>query len=291
MTAPTITYGHGAFTDCDDGSIWTFSQGYNISGTSKTIEHNDILKLGATFDDSGNEFAVWDYDITNISSDTYSKIIVRWKTSVSSNGGGARVQLQFSDATTQYIVGETNPEFSTTWKVTTATITSGKTIDKIRVWIDDYPDSVASGTDYVYIDFIMICKGIFTFPQCDEVSMDLTNVYADLTAPTRVGDITQYLAMNSPIIRLTGKIDVDTSNWGSPYGEYLYYIWREACSDPWQWFTSDLINCKVTPRTFHISQNSDSKALRVWSCELRKYDKSSGAETTWSGKQYYGFES
>jgi len=121
--------------------------------------------------------------------------------------------------------------------------------------------------------------------------MELNNAYADLRAPTRIGDIIQYLGMNAPTIRLNGKIDVDTSNWGSPYGEYLYYIWREATNDPWQWFTSDLINCKVTPRTFSLSQSSDSKALRLWSCELRKYDKSSGAETTWGGKQYYGFES
>jgi len=283
MTNPTITYSHGFLTDCDSATNWTETASPTLTSTGLTVLYNDIFKLTGTASTAG-QYTYWEYDLTNISSDTFTKFLIRYKTSASSTGLGAKVELVFTSGT--QIILDTS--FSTVWKVASGTITKGKTIDKIRLYA--VSDAASSG-EYVLYDFILLCKGTFTFPQCDDVSIDLTNVYADLTPPTRVGDVTQYLAMNSPIIRLTGKIDVDTSNWGSPYGEYLLYIWREACSDPWQWFTSDLINCKVTPRAFHISQSSDSKALRVWNCELRKYDKSSGAETTWSGKQYYGFES
>lgn len=280
--------------------------------TSLTVEHGDIFKLTGVCDGIGDEQVGYidDNDFNNsgeyynINTDIYTKFLIRWKTSVGSNGLGAKVILDFSTdhSDVQVILGTaTVPVFSTSWRVTSGTITPGKTVKRIIIYADDYPDSVASGEYYVYYDFLLLHKNTFTFPYVHVVGPELRNVYADLHPPGRVGTITQYMGMESPVIRLSGKIDTNVdedSGWGVPLLDKLYYIFHEAHTDPWQWFSTGgladaehperFINCKVTPRNFKFDLDKDSESYRAWSVELRKYDKSSGAELTWADKQYFG---
>lgn len=278
MTNPTLTYGHGFLNDMDDAADWTETE------SSLTCAHSslyaDVLKLEGTPNDSGDEYAYYEQNITDISSSTYTKYMVRWRTSESSNGLGARVKLVFTSGT-QWILGEDAPEFSTTWQVETGDITTGKTVDKVQLWADDYPDSTDSGTDQVYFDFVLLHKNTFTFPfVAGNVELDMLNLHAKIPGLSRVGSHTQYMGMQDPIIRLNGEMDSNT-DWGSPDGEYLYYIWSHAHEDTFQWFTSDLINCKVIPNRFTIAQDSQIEALNRWSAELSMYNASSGSENRW----------
>ena len=285
MTNPTLTYGHGYMNDMDDASDWAeVETGLSCTATSLYF---DILKLTGICDDAGDEYATYTADITDISSSTYTKCLVHWKTSESINGCGARVQLEFDDASTQWILGETTPQFSQQWQLTSETVTTGKTIDKIHLYADDYPDGAASdGTSYVYYDYVLLCKNIFTFPYVTSpdgnarVQLDLDNEIAELHPPGMMGSHTQEVGLKNPVILLNGTMDSNTS-WGTPYGQHLYYIWLHVHEDPWQWFTSDLINCKVLPKHFSIAQDSGVDALRTWNAELMMYNKSGGGKTEW----------
>lgn len=287
MTAPTITYGHGYLTDCDDNTGWSETvSGILAADASLTVDHGDIFNITAKLDGAGDENVQYEKNITNISSNTYPYFLVRYKTSASSNSLGARVKLVFTSGT-QWILGETTPQFSTTWKVVTGTITTGKTIDKIQVWADDYPDSANSGTPSVYFDFILLCKYIWTLPDFKVLRPAFEKKIAQIPIPERDGDVIQDLGLKSPQIILQGDMQHGES-WGTPYGEYMYYIMRD--SDPWQWITSDMINCKAKPTYFGPSQEASSGQQRLWELRLLMYSLSSLGESTWDGKQWFGME-
>jgi len=180
--------------------------------------------------------------------------------------------------------------FSINWTTVSGEITPGKTISYVYIYADDVPDSIASGTYQVYYDFILLHKGTFTFPAITKgTELSLQNIYADLEIPGRVGSVTQFLGQSSPTIRLTGSME-NWQNWGvSPkYGEPLFKALLEMHKDPWQWFTSDLINCKVTVRSFGPSKRAASRTQREWTLELKKYDLSSGNETLWDNLSWLG---
>jgi hypothetical protein len=287
MTNPSITYGHGFLSDCDDDTDWTEFDAPTLTDTSLTVEIEDIFKLTGTASEAG-EYTYWEYELSNVSPAIYPYWIVRFRTSETSVGLGAKVEAVYNSGT-EVLFG---PSFSTAlqpWKVQSGILKNpdeATSIDKIRLYA---ASDAACTAKSVYYDFALLHKGIFNIPWVNNVSLDLEDVFADLHPPGRVGDISQYLGMNSPDIRLDGKIDVDSTSWGTPYGEYLYYIFREAHKDPWQWFTSDMINCKATPRKLHLEQSYGSDAsLRTWWATLKKYDRSNGAETTWNNKNWYG---
>ena len=287
MAKPTITYGHGYLTDCYDATGWLeFRENMADADASLTVLYNDVFKITAKFDQGAtDEYVYYQKDITDISSDIYSKFLIRYKTSESANGAKAKVMLGFSDSSAQTIL---DGSYSTRWTTASGTVTSGKTISYVRIYADD---DGTDGTFYVYYDFILLCEGTFSFPYVHSIDpLQLSNRYADLAIPGRDGDIQQYLGMKSPLIKLSG--DMEEGTWGGSkieFGEFLYRIFHENYHDPWQWFTSDLINCKVTPRDFYISQKHDSNAHRVWNLVLAMYSASSGAESTWNSLQWLGF--
>jgi len=253
-----------------------------------TILYGDVLQIEAVFDEGAtDEYCNYEKDITNFSSNTYPYFLLRYKTSESANGAKAKVILGFTSGT-QVILDES---YSTTWKVASGTITADKTVDKVFFYAED--DGV-NGTFYVYYDFLLLHKGIFNFPYVDDISLELENRYADIAIPGRVGDISQYLGSPSPVIKLSGKIDIGAdSTWGEPPLEYLYRVWQEAHSDRWQWFSTGglgdsdrIINCKVTLRKFPFIENKE--ATRAWSLELKHYSLSSGDEDTWGDLQWLG---
>jgi len=281
MTAPSITYGHGYLTDCDDVTDWTETTGGSIGGTVFACDHGDIFRLGGTCTDAADEYVYREYNLDNISSNVYSKYVLRWKTLNAADALGARVKLIFTSGS-QWILGESAPQFETTWQVKTGTIDPDKTIDKIQLWADDYPDSEDGATSAVYYDFVLLHKGTFTFPFIDDISVDFENRIVDIVIPGRPGDITQYLGAPSPSIKVTGKIDIGaSSDWGTPILEYLYRIWQEAHKDPWQWFSTGglsdsdrIINCKVTLRRLSFVENKE--ATREWTLELTHFSLSGG---------------
>ena len=286
MTAPTITYGHGYLTDCDDATGW----GENLNNmlgadATLTVQHKDIFQIQADFDDGAgtDEYCYYEKDITNISSNTYPKYLIRWKTSAGSAGAQAKVVLVFTAGTQEIELG-----YNTTWAVASGDTTSGKTIDKVRFYADDELDVTPNGTYYVYYDFLLLHRGTFTFPFVDgRVFLKPSKKNVELDIPFRDTGILQQFGMKSPQILLEGTMNTNR-NWGTPDGEYLYYILRNP--DPWQWFTNDLINCKVVVDNegFSLGYDKNVAAQRVWSLPLKLYSLSSLAESTWDDKQWFG---
>ena len=247
------------FSDCNSKTSWNEEfVTKTLTSTSNTVTNDDIFDITGTASAAG-QHTYWGYDFANLDSNLYTWIVVRYKTSEASAGLGAKVVLIFNDSSTQTILDTT---FNTVWTTVSVIVTANKTIDVIRLYA--VSDSNCGSGHHVYYDFALICKGKFTFPSLENLDFDMDNIYADLPIPSRIGNQTQYAGMNSPDIRLDGRIDVTTTGWGTPYGEYMMLIMQEAATDPFQWFTSDLTNCKVTPRHVKISQNRE--ALRIWLC-------------------------
>jgi len=238
-----------------------------------TVDDGDFFNINVSAS-AGNKIAYYSYpneggapDI-DISTTIFTKFLARYKTSDSSIK--AKIELVFSDASTQVVLAETS---STTWATVSATTTTAKTLDHIRLFGNQ-------ATGDVYYDFVLVYHGIFTFPFVSELEqLELENKTAFLESPNRVGDIPQYLGAKSPVIQVGGVMNTATA-WGTPGGEYLLEAWLHTFDDPWQWYTSDLICCKVVPLKFIISKVK-GRRQRVYDLFLRKYDLSSGDATLW----------
>lgn len=308
MTAPTISYGHGFLDDCSSTTGWTETE----SGLAATlaVENDDIFKITGTMDNAADEYVTYEKDITNISTDLYPKLLVRWKTTLAAAGLQAKINAVYTVGNTSTTLG-----FSTAWTTTTIDLTAGKTLDKIQLIADDNPDSTATGTDYIYFDFIMVCKGVFTFPYISgKVHFEQENVYAEPPISSRIGRPDQYMGMNNSDIVLDGKIDINTGycsdssfttqatceaagkTWiawsgatrtaAGVYCEYLRLIMQEAASSPFQWFTSNIFKGKVTPRRIVLDQ--DGESLLAWQFYLKQGSRSGGQLATWDNLQFWG---
>ena len=229
----------------------------------------DKLRIAATFDEGAtDEYVYYEKDVDNYSSNTSPVFLIRYKTSASSAGAHAKVVLDFT-AGTQIILDNA---YSTTWTTVTGAITPAKTIDKIRFYADD---DGTNGTFYVYYDFLLLHKGIFTWPYCDNVNFISPNRINKLGVPGRVGDITQYGGSESASVHVTGTMDTGTG-WYDEVdtikpGSYLYKVVHDMRTDPWQWFTSDVCNMKTSVDRFEIGQIKDSGVQRVYDLLLSEY--------------------
>ena len=259
MTAPSITHGHGYLNDCDAADPTTYYVENRTSmdaahATPSTL-HGDVLQIEAIFDDGAtSELVYYRKDITSISSDIYTKFLLRYKTDKSASGARAQVVLDFDDATIQVLLDAT---YNTTWTTVLGTITPGKTTDYIRFYaVDDGTD----GTFYVYYDFLLFHKDTFTFPNV-AYGLDFTPPprYATIPIPSRVGDITQNLGSESATVRASCDLDIDnaTNDWKRPQGtltpktdyvngEVFMEIAHLSSTAPWQWLDTGTEQFKVT---------------------------------------------
>ena len=276
MTAPTITYGHIAMHDLDSVTSFSETDTNNIAGWASD---GDVITATVT-PTADAQTAQYEYDhTTTASTTTLSKILCRFKTSVSSAGVKAGLKVTFTDASTQTI----DLGFSTTWKTTATTLTLSKTIDKVALVVT--ASGWTAGTFYVYFDFYLACKGVFTFPYVHgNVDVEMPINDANLRASQRVGNITQLLGADSVPIMVTGEMDAETDWKGTNniIGEIFYDIAQNAYTEAFQWFTSDVVSCKVRPVNIHLSQMGGTNAQRVYTVSLREYRKRCG-----SNENYY----
>jgi hypothetical protein len=106
-------------------------------------------------------------------------------------------------------------------------------------------------------------KDTFTGPTISDEKEPKQDV--NLQFPQSGVNVAKYLGAYSSIIRLRGVLE-DSS---PEYEDYLIGRWLEMRSAPWQWFSSDEINGKMTVHDLNI----DKKA-RHWTIDLRKYSSS-----------------
>lgn len=288
-TNPTITWDHGYFFDCDDDTGWGETE--SSLPSTLTVLHGDIFQIEGAPDDAGDEYVHYEKDITNFSTNTYTKYVVRSKTSVSSNGLKPYISWQFTAGFQDIAL-----DFSTRWKVSTGTITASKTVDKIRLAATDDPDALAAGTYQVYYDFVLACRNIFTFPHVKKIYLKTPQKLAQLEIPGRAGDIIQKLGMKSPEIVIEGDMKAGET-WGDTtltYGEILMRIMNS--SDPWQWLEFSLgsedVGFKVTPNIagLELELPSNEKGVAGYRCPFIVTNLSDLLESTWADLQWMGIE-
>ena len=274
MTLPTLTYLQGLNIDCDNDTGWTRSHS-GLPDAALTVVNSNIFKMTGTCDAATEEYAYWEKDVTDFSSTTYNKWMLKWRTSVASSGLGAKVVVEYDDASEEAIFGYT-PQFSDSWALETGTLTTGKTVDKIQFHMNDHPNSVDSGAYSVYYDFLIFYNDTFTFPYFKNLyPLKLHNNYATIKPPGKMGVIHQYMGMDNIQLELTGDM-MSGETWGGSnmtYGEYITLMFMEASTIPFQWLTSDLINCKVIPVDFEVGQQEGEDNQRQWRLILEEYSK------------------
>jgi hypothetical protein len=286
MTNPTITYGHAYLVDSFNGAGTTWAWGgYNVPPGDKTIAilHDDWLDLGVTFDQTLDEYSYVETPGISASTNLYPTAIIRWKTGVSSNGAGARVQAYFSDTTTQDLLDIAGtPQFSTLWMVTIATLTPNKVLDCLRFFADDYPNSLSSGTYHTYFDFALICRGQFTFPNVGHrLRFSTPPRYVDQEMINRVTDNTQPMGAASSTVLL--DCDFNIGNWkrtaDATDGQIFMDISHNAKAEAFQWLTFDKGCFKVTLRDPDFILEGTNHQL---TCGFKEYSRCSASNYSYT---------
>lgn len=283
----SVTYGHAYLNECGKTSDWSFGENSGIGSLAIDTTYPSRICMTGTCDDAANEYAYYSRDISSlvITTSVYPKIMVRWKTSAASNGLGARVRIDYTDASTQDILNAAStPQFSQKWTVTTATLTPGKTVKYILLYVDDYPNTVASGTFSTYYEYILFYTGTFTFPNVGH-SMDvhLPPRYATIPIPGRIGDITQNLGSESAFVNISCDLDVGT--WKrliangftqDDYvdGEVFYDISHNSYKEPFQWLKTGQEQFKATLETPILRRENGRRMLNLLFREYRHFDAS-----------------
>jgi len=279
LTKPSITYGHGFLDDCCKLTgltygDWTETDTGNLLSSAVSVDDYFVLTRSA-----GAAEAYLSYpneggaNNLGLSSSIYTKIFWRYKTNNSNIK--AKIVLVFNDAT-QTVLAESS---STTFTAGSATITSGKTIDHVRLYAN-----AAAGT--VTYDFVLICKNIFTFPNT-QYGTEFTPParYADVEIPGRITDVTQNLGSPSATWMASCNLDVSnaTEDWKRPQGvlspktdyvkgEVFIDISHNSYQEPWQWLDTGKHRFKVTLRTPQFPESADQHSLDL---TFREYSRSS----------------
>lgn len=279
MTLPTITYGVGWQTDCGDRSDWSDDHAHEDGmSATLTVDNGTVFNI-AVSSVAGNKSVYYEYDIPTylgpISSDKYSKFLVRYMTSNTSIR--AKIVLVFTSGT-QTVMAETS---NVNWTIFSETITPGKAIDMIRIYATQ-----AKGN--VYFDFISINKGTFSFPDFKRIRINPKPKLAVIAIPSSDTDIIQHLGRaNTEIF-----IDVEMKSgetWGGSkltYGEYLMQVLYDRY---FQWLTTDQGNFKVMPNPsgFEFTQDSDSGKQLLATFAFLEYDEGDASifiDSAWYGK-------
>lgn len=269
----TVTYGHGYLTDCNDTTGWTEARN-NMIDADATLEviYDDEFRITAIFDNGATgENCSYTKDITDISSDVYTKYLLRYKTSESANGAHAGCVLTFSSGTQTIL----DNAYSTSWKLASGDITTGKTITHVAFTADD---DGTDGTFYVYYDFLLLYKDDFTFPSGQPTSIEFrpNPRYALLASPARLTDITQSLGNRSAEISMECDLDIGTwTRTGDDVdAEVFYDIAHNSVDEPFQWLDTENEQLKVTLEEPVIKRLSTGDSVsRILNLTWREYSR------------------
>ena len=181
----------------------------------------------------------------SLNSSIYTKIRWRYKTSGTNK---AKIVLVFStwdyaDSAAVNIAAGKGQEVladssSSTWAVGSATITTGKTIDHIRLHADH-----GAGADCVYYDWVMIYKNDFVFPNVTDIRVDVTSRNVNLGIPSGMVLGTQNLGADPATIELDCDLDMETATYdwtraGDTLKDEVFLdILQGQASYPFQWLT------------------------------------------------------
>jgi len=280
----SITYGRALLDDCDVADWEEHRLNMIDADAVLYCENGDYFKIDATADSADDEYCYYQYPNAgsplSISTTTHPFWLARWKTNVGSNGFGARIKAYYDGGWHDLLAS--TPQFSTDWTVNSGTITTGKTVQYVSFWADDYPDSVSS-QHYVYYDFILLCKGIFPFPNINHLEFNPSPRYAQIPIPSKTTNATQNLGAESATIQI--ECDLDRGNWkrsGDVVDAQVFYeMAHYGFQDPWQWLDTGTEQFKVTLEDFNIRRiSSGSTTHRVLELLFREYSLGNKSEET-----------
>jgi len=306
MTKPTITYGHGKLEDCQTAYTTRGDSADSLTNMSCTVQNDSWFKIKG---DTNNLTALeWCYyqsaDLTSEAKSTsvYDKWLLRYRTSVSSLGLGAKVVVVDTDDVPETIYGST-PQYSTEWKVVSGTFeTVTEDLKYIRFYAAEDAVDNPNGTYWVEYDFLLIHSGTFTFPNCAE-GFDFSPPprYAIIPIFGRVGDITQGGGSESAVVHCSCNLDIGTetygdetrSKWMRPQGiqnktdyvkaEVFYDIAHNSYREAWQWLTTGETQFKATMETPVFRHPvSGGKTSHILDLTFREYRAGCA-----SNEQYY----
>jgi len=232
LTPPTITHGRGFVDDCNQVTglplgDWTETEDGNVA--AMTVDNNDYFKITVSTS-VGNKIVYYSYpdeggaDNLGLDSDTYTKIRFRYKTS--GPNIKAKIVLVFSAGDPQTVLDETD---NMSWTTGVVDITSGKTIDHVRLY-------ATQSTGEVYYDFVLIHEGEFTITGASSTLNLPPPRYPNIAPPGKDGVTWQDLGSDPATVVITAEMELGTWHLGAsgPDGEAFYMIWH---NHDWQWLT------------------------------------------------------
>lgn len=271
--------------------------GKTLTSTSLAVEHGDYFKITGTAS-AADQWTNFQKDITDVSTATYTRWIVRFKTSVDSSGLGAGVSVIYDDggATEEFLVEK---QFSTTWTVETGTLANSPgadNVDKIRFYATS---DAACTAEYVHFDFALLHQGTFTFPSMgDKFNIQFPPRNISLKPPLMAGDRTQNLGCEPAFVVMEGEMTTLSSAWkrtladhgvaDNSSGAVLFDLSaRNTDSDNlWYWLTWEDGAFKVCP--WQPWQIGWTGKLKRYSLCLKEYRNSSGDNPLEDWKSRFG---
>ena len=266
MTAPTITYGHGFLEDAwatlaDD---YTLTAGGSTGSFGVSTSQNLYINITTRV---GDAYAENDDDI-DISTTLYPTFICRYCTTGSAK---AKIVAVFDDASTQTLLTDTaNTDFT----VVKATLTTGKTLDHLRFYN-------TTGTGFTNYDFVLVCKGVFTFPQYTRIHYSMTNRYSNVEVASRIGRRKSWSGANELIVVVDGDLDSQRDGWKRPVGnttktdvlaaQVLDEIHHNADTETFQWFTCDRGQFKAVMEALEYTEGPEQPFLYAYHVVLSEY--------------------
>ena len=136
----------------DDSFItgWSRKKMYGFEEAPNVTSNGDILELRANFR-LGSRELYWIQKNLNISTDLFSDVLVRWK----STSTCAIAWVYYSEGPGDCLVFYGS--YSKDWTTTVVRLPKGKTIEYIMVGLDDYTGDTG-GVHSVYFDFVMLAN-------------------------------------------------------------------------------------------------------------------------------------
>jgi len=290
-----LSYGHGLLDDLLSDANWELGWSGEIKNAT-LLADGDWFKLSGTCYNLDDEYLYVERDVKSlgITTTNFTTFIARYKTSEIGDALGAQIKIFYEDPitheiTTQWLLASNasdgTPQFTTNgWTRKIGTLLPSKTISKIHLVANDWPDSVQSGTSSVWFDFLLICKGIYTFPYVNEFyQVELPpNRYAQVPIINRVGDISQWLGADLATVHARGTMDTRDAWKGvnGIVGEPIYDIDHNADHEAWQWFEDGRHKFKVTPAT-PISIGPTSEAQARYDLAFAEFRQSNASKETY----------
>lgn len=201
MTKPKISYGHGFLDDCTEATapLWDKTEN-NMTMAPIVVTGDDVFDMEGTAT-GGGPYGYWkNHTALGLSSTVYTKARIRYK--VSGAGCLAHFRVDWNGGGYQTLLGGGS---SQTWKTFDVDLTAGHTIDFIEMW-------VATASGHLYVDFVMLYKADFQFPNVAH-GIDFMPYarYIRPVPPGMAGAETENLG--SELAEVTIHCDLDIGNW------------------------------------------------------------------------------